>query len=345
MRHHRSQPVLLVLALTAVAPALWGTTYFVTTEWLPEDRPLLAGTLRALPAGLLLVAVTRTVPRGAWWWRAGVLGVLNIGAFFALLFVAAYRLPGGVAATLGAVQPLVVVALSAVLLHERVSGRAVLAGVTGVLGVGLLVLRGDAHLDVLGVVAGLLGAASMAVGVVLTKRWGRPADVGVVAFTGWILSAGGLFLLPLTLVWEGLPGSVSGSETLALGYMTFVNTALTYYLWVRGIQLLPASRVAYLGLLSPVVATVVGLAAAGETLSGLQVVGLLLALGSLVAAQSRGGLGPRSVPPSRVARSRTVAPWRSRSSSWSSDRSRSGSTGPSSPSAADAPAPWSTRSS
>src|SRR5688500_2918242 len=25
---------------TAVAPATWGTTYAVTTEWLPPDRPL-----------------------------------------------------------------------------------------------------------------------------------------------------------------------------------------------------------------------------------------------------------------------------------------------------------------
>ena len=58
--HRRS--VLLVLALTAVAPALWGTTYFVTTEWLPPDRPLLAGTLRALPAGLLLMVATRSLP-------------------------------------------------------------------------------------------------------------------------------------------------------------------------------------------------------------------------------------------------------------------------------------------
>lgn len=341
----RRQPLLLVLALTAVAPALWGTTYFVTTEWLPPDRPLLAGTLRALPAGLLLVAATRTLPRGGWWWRAAVLGVLNIGAFFALLFLAAYRLPGGVAATLGAVQPLVVVALSAALLHERVSGRAVVAGLTGVLGVGLLVLRGDAALDAVGVAAALLGAASMAVGVVLTKRWGRPPEVGVVAFTGWILTAGGLFLLPLMLAVEGLPDALAGSEVAALGYMTFVNTALTYYLWVRGIQLLPASRVAYLGLLSPVVATTVGLAVAGETLAALQVVGLVLTLGSLLAAQTHGGPGPRSAGGPGAGRSRTVIPWRPGSSSWSSDRSRSVSTGTPSRSAADVRAPWSTPSS
>ena len=92
--------------VTALGPAVWGSTYVVTTEVLPPDRPLLAGTLRALPAGLLLLAVTRRLPTGSWWWRAAVLGTLNIGAFFALLFVSAYRLPGGVAALLGAVGPL-----------------------------------------------------------------------------------------------------------------------------------------------------------------------------------------------------------------------------------------------
>ena len=41
-------------ALTALAPAIWGSTYLVTTEFLPPDRPLLAGMIRALPAGLYL---------------------------------------------------------------------------------------------------------------------------------------------------------------------------------------------------------------------------------------------------------------------------------------------------
>jgi probable blue pigment (indigoidine) exporter len=90
---------LTLILVTAIAPSLWGTTYLVTTELLPAGRPLLAAVIRALPAGLLLVAITRRLPQGSWWWRAFVLGALNIGVFFALLFVAAYRLPGGVAAT------------------------------------------------------------------------------------------------------------------------------------------------------------------------------------------------------------------------------------------------------
>ncbi|WP_322973532.1 EamA family transporter [Actinacidiphila yanglinensis] len=164
-----------VVLPAALAPSVWGTTYYVTTEYLPPDRPLLAGVLRALPAGLLLVAVGRRLPHGVWWWRSLVLGALNIGAFFALLFVAAYRLPGGVAATIGALQPLLVAVLSAGLLGDRLTARTVLTGLAGVLGVSLLVLRSGARLDALGVAAALGSAVVMAVGVVLSKRWPAPA--------------------------------------------------------------------------------------------------------------------------------------------------------------------------
>ncbi|RPI20788.1 MAG: hypothetical protein EHM57_07475, partial [Actinobacteria bacterium] len=118
-----------VILTTALAPAAWGSTYLVTTALLPPDRPLLAGVLRALPAGLVLAAITRQRPVGAWWAKAVVLGTLNIGGFFALLFVAAYRLPGGVAATLGAIQPLVAAGLAALLLRERVGPNIVIAGI------------------------------------------------------------------------------------------------------------------------------------------------------------------------------------------------------------------------
>jgi probable blue pigment (indigoidine) exporter len=117
---------------TSLAPLVWGTSYLTTTELLPPHRPLLAAAGRALPAGLLLLAVTRRLPVGEWWWRSAVLGGLNIGAFFALLFVTAARLPGGIAAVLTASQALLVVVLSGPMLGQRVGpwqGVAALAGV------------------------------------------------------------------------------------------------------------------------------------------------------------------------------------------------------------------------
>ena len=60
-----SRPALILL--TALAPVSWGTTYAVTTEFLPADRPLFTGLMRALPAGLLLLAVAlpHHAPRGS----------------------------------------------------------------------------------------------------------------------------------------------------------------------------------------------------------------------------------------------------------------------------------------
>ena len=282
------------LAVTALAPLAWGSTYAVTTQLLPPDRPLLAATLRALPAGLLLLLATRRLPHGSWWWRAAVLGALNIGVFFALLFLAAYRLPGGIAAVLGAVQPLLTAALAIPLLGQLPSGRALLGGVTGLFGVALVVLQATARLDAVGVLAGLGGAACMATGTVLAKRWGRPEGVGALAFTGWQLTAGGLLLLPVALAVEGTIPALGGSALVGYAYLATANTALAYWLWFRGIAKLDAPSVAFLGLLSPLAAAVIGWALLDQRLTPVQLTGMALALaGTLLGALA----GPRAVVP------------------------------------------------
>lgn len=259
------------LLLAALAPAIWGTTYIVTTELMPTDRPLLTALLRALPAGIVLTAASRRLPRGEWWWRTAVLGTLNIGAFFALLFVAAYRLPGGVAATAGALQPLVAAGLAAWLLRERFTRRVAAASLTGVAGVALLVLGPEAALDPVGVAAALAGTVSMAAGVVLTKRWGRP--VGLLAATGWQLIAGGLVLAPLAILIEGAPPQFTTQNWVGTGWLALVGTGLAYSLWFRGIERLPVNAITFLGLLSPVVATVLGWSVLGQDLTALQLTG------------------------------------------------------------------------
>jgi probable blue pigment (indigoidine) exporter len=256
----------------------------VSTELLPAGRPLLAGLLQALPAGLALAALTRTRPTGTWWARAALLGTLNIGAFFALLFYAAFRLPGGVAATLGAVQPLIAAGPAAVFLHERLCRPVLAAGVLGMVGVGLLVLRADAGLDPAGVLAGLAGTGCMASGVVLTEYWGRP--VPLLAFTSWQLVAGGIVLLPLTLAVEGAPPALSATNLAGFAWLATVGTATAYTLWFRGIQRLPVARVSILGLLSPLVAALIGWTAFGQRLSAGQLLGMALIVTAVWLGQS-----------------------------------------------------------
>ncbi|WP_433621866.1 EamA family transporter [Nocardia sp. CA-120079] len=271
--------------LTALAPLAWGTTYVVTTELLPQGHPLFAGLLRALPAGLIALALTRTLPRGTWWGKAAVLGVLNIGLFFPLLFVAAERLPGGVAATLAAAQPLIVAILAVTVLHESPSAWRIGWGAMGVVGVGLVVIGPNAALDSIGIVAGLACAATMALGVTLTKRWGRPAEVSPTAFAGWQLTAGGLFLVPVTFVFEGAPAAIDSDAVLGYLWLGLIGGLIAYVLWFRGITTLPVNSVSILSLLSPLVAAVLGAVLLGQTLGPIQLVGFALSLAAIVAGQ------------------------------------------------------------
>jgi probable blue pigment (indigoidine) exporter len=275
---------LRLMVATALAPTAWGSTYLVTTELLPPDHPVFAAVTRALPAGLLALAFARQLPRGIWWWRSLVIGTLNIGIFFPLLFVAAERLPGGVAATLGAVQPLVVAGLATAVLHETPSLWRFGWGLAGLVGVGMVVLGPEAALDPLGVAAGVTGAGSMALGVTLAKRWGRPAGVSAVGFAGWQLTAGGIVLVPASLV-EGAPPTIDVGGAAGYLWLGVFGGLAAYTLWFRGIGRLPVTSVAMLGLLSPIAAAALGAAVLGETLAPLQLAGFALALVAILGGQ------------------------------------------------------------
>jgi probable blue pigment (indigoidine) exporter len=296
----RTAPDVADRLLTALAPASWGTTYVVTATMLPPDRPLLAALLRALPAGLLvLVLIRRMPPAPVWWWRFLVLGVLNFGGFFPLLFYAAYRLPGGVAATLATVQPLIVAGLAWLVLRTRTPAPRLVAAVAGAGGVALLTLTAKARLDAAGLGAMLAAVAMLSLGIVLGKRWGSPGTP--LLSTGWQMSLGGLVLVPLTLGVEGLPDRLTPANLAGYGYLATIGGALSYLLWFRGIERLSPTSVSLLSLASPITATLAGLLVLGQTLTVPQLVGLGVALAALVLGQRRH---------TRAAPIRRRAPWR-----------------------------------
>ncbi|WP_054313357.1 EamA family transporter [Mesorhizobium sp. 1M-11] len=271
------------LALTAIAPIVWGSTYLVTTEMLPDFSPSTVAMLRALPAGLLLLVIVRQLPAGTWWLRAFVLGALNISLFLTMLFVAAYRLPGGVAGTVLAAQPLIVVFLASWLLGARLRPVAVIAALVGMGGVALLVLTPSAALDLIGVAAGLAGAGSMALGVTLTRKW-QPS-VKPLALTAWQLTAGGLLLVPVVLFVDHSIPIPTASNLIGLMWLGLVGAALTYVLWFRGIGRLNPSVASSLLFLSPVTAVMLGWAFLGEKLTLLQITGIGVVLGSIWLSQ------------------------------------------------------------
>ena len=280
------------LLITAVAPVAWGTTYIVTETFLPPDRPLFAAAARALPAGLVLLAFRHRLPRGDWWWKAALLGLCNIGLFFPLVFLAAYELPGGLAATVQAMSPLAVMAIALPTLGERPGARRVVAGLVGIVGVGLLVLRAGSQISTLGLLAAIGSVLVSALGFVLVKRWPSPTDM--LTTISWQLVAGGLVLVPVALLVEGPPPALSAANVGGLLWLTTMGTAVAYFCWFRGLVRMPAGAVSLVGLVNPVVGTLLGVLFAGELFGWPQALGMVLVLGGVVAGQRLGGRRTRA---------------------------------------------------
>lgn len=267
------------LLLTGTAPAIWGTTYIVATEFLPTYPAMTLAMLRALPAGLALLLITRQLPAGIWWMRVFVLGALNFSLFLSLLFVSAYRLPGGIAATVSSVQPLLVVFLAHLVLASPLRSALVIAALAGAAGVALMVGTTSAELDPAGVLAGLGAAGSMALGTVLSRKWKPP--VSLLTFTAWQLTAGGILLLPVVLVLEPAIPVPTVTNLVALAWLGFLGMALAYVVWLRGITRLETSVASSLLLLSPLTAVVLGWLFLGQVLDAMQISGAILIVGSI----------------------------------------------------------------
>lgn len=249
---------LLPLLTTALAPLIWGSTYLVTTTYLPPERPLTAAVLRALPAGLLLLLWTREWPRRQEVARLIVLGILNIGLFQAMLFISAYRLPGGLAAILNSTQTLWVLAFMA-LAGTRPPRLAWLSAALGVIGIVLLVASPQTQLDSLGIAAALCAALSMAAGIIFTKRW--HLHLSVLALTGWQLCIGGYL------------------------YLSLCGALLAYVLFFRGVRHLSPATVTSLGLLSPLCAFALGWIFLDQHFGWRAITGFALVLASIYGVQ------------------------------------------------------------
>ncbi|WP_435737660.1 DMT family transporter [Cellulosimicrobium sp. PMB13] len=271
--------------LAAIGPVAFGSTYFVTHEFLPGDTPLWGSAMRALPAGVVLLLIARRLPRGRWWWRSAVLGTLNMGLFFCLVYVAAQLLPSSVAASLMSLSPFAIAGAAWLLVRERPTARVAFAAVLGGAGVLLIVGTATGALDGWGVAASVASMVLSSIGAVLMKRWddGTP----VLTVTAWQLVVGGIELVVAAAVVEGAPPSVTPTEAAAFAYVSLVATALGFVCWFSGFRHLPAGAVGVIGLLNPVTGVALGVAVGGEALTVTQALGIGLVLSSIALVNLR----------------------------------------------------------
>lgn len=267
---------------------IWGTTP-LAIKWSGEGGGFLFGVSARMVLGLfvclvLIAVMGRSMP---WHGRARatylVAGVSLWGAMTSVYWAAQY-IPSGLISVLFGLTPVVTGLMALRWLDERAFSLARILGL--VLGVGGLAVIFGRSLS-LGPAATLgVGAVSLSVlihsaGAVWVKR--IDARLGALeTTTGALLIAVPLYLTTWGLVEGAWPAALPQRTVAAIVYLAVFGSALGFILYFYVLQRLPASRVALITLMTPVLALLIGQWANGEQVGTVQWLGtaaILVGLG------------------------------------------------------------------
>lgn len=260
--------------------ASWGAC-FVAIRYGLVDAPLVwFAALRALLAGVALLAVARITRRPApprsSWSGIGVLAVVNVAVAFVAMFAGTAGVASGVAAVLANAQPLLIVLPAWLLFQERPRARTLLALLIGFTGLAIAAAPGGLGG---GAALSLGSAAALTAGTLLARRL---AAVDVVMLAGWQFIIGGTVLAGWAAATEGWPDVAWTPRFIAaLAFLALIGSAATTLIWFSELKHAPLVTVSAWTLLTPVFGITFGWLLLGDRLSGQQSLGVGLVLAAL----------------------------------------------------------------
>ncbi|MFA0611073.1 DMT family transporter [Vibrio sp. 10N.222.49.B4] len=263
--------------LLAMIPAFfWGTTYAVTQFTLQEWPPLLLGALRALPAGLLLLVVTPTLPQKGEWQIIFTLGLINIATFFSLIFVMALTLPSAISGVGMISVPVFAMIFHWVVKKQRPQLIQALSGVGLITLAWILFNPSQIVLNPIGLGAMFAAIMCIVIGSSITKSLGSRMHWWKVLT--WQLILGGTILSVASGVHAFIDpqpyvNAVTHFDTRnAMGLMWVIglNTALGYGMYVWLLQRMSVVDFTFGGIANPVAGIVTGMVLMGESFTAVQ---------------------------------------------------------------------------
>jgi drug/metabolite transporter (DMT)-like permease len=280
-------------AILIGANLVYATSYVATRLTLDDVPPATLAFIRCALGGLLLLPLALRTPRGARLtsadhWRIAGMGALGFAAAFALGHWGLMRSTAANAALLIIVEPLAIMALSPLMLGERLRAREAAGGALALAGTVLVVLDGIPGLtarlaphwrgDLLLVTAGLGYAAYSLLGREVLRR--HPSTPVTALSIAW----GGAALVPLA-VWEwgnGARPAWTGPAVLGALYLAVIITALAYLVWNWALERVPAPRAAVFLTVQPITGAVLGVVLLGDAFTVFTAAGGALIVTGLV---------------------------------------------------------------
>lgn len=291
-----ASPLLVILAF-AIVYIVWGSTYFFIQLAMVSFPPFLLGAVRFLIAGIIMMVwarlkgellfVKRDIKHAA---VSGIL-MLFIGTG-AVIWVEQY-LPSAMVAIMISSGPLWFILLDKPKWAQNFRSKATIGGlVLGFTGIILLFSEkiigtfstaGNQH-DLSGVLILIVGSIAWAGGSLYSKHYSTTGSVSV--NIAWQMLAAGIVFIPGSLIngelrqfdWEAItPGA-----WMSVWYLVIFGSIAGFSAYVWLLKVRSATQVSTHAYVNPVVAILLGVFFANEHISLLQILGLVVILGSVL---------------------------------------------------------------
>lgn len=291
-----ANPLLITIAF-AIVYIVWGSTYFFIQMAVQDFPPLLLGAIRFLAAGALLLGWSlikgeRIFVKSSLITSA-VVGILLLVVGNGVVIWAEQTLPSALVAILVSSAPIWFVLLDKPNWAINFNSKSTLAGLAvGFLGVILLfgeqmnamLTENTDRSKIFGMLLLLIGAISWSSGSLYSKH--HPSEGSPTVNVAWQMVIAGLVFLPASLFnheFESVRWSqISVEAWLAMAYLVLFGSIIAYSAYVWLLQVRPATQVSTYAYVNPVIAVILGIVFAHETISLVQVIGLVVILGSVL---------------------------------------------------------------
>jgi drug/metabolite transporter (DMT)-like permease len=293
----KAPSTLMVAVAFAIVYVVWGSTYFFIHKALDGFPPFFIGTFRFITAGLLMMAWAIIQGENVFQFKnirpAIITGLLLLFVGNGVVIWVEQFLPSAMVAIMVSSSPLWFVLLDKPKWNENLTNKSTIIGLLiGFAGVILLFSERvmstftslNSGRDLFAMLLVIIGSMTWAGGSLYSKYTSNQ-NSAVVNSTWQMLSAGIAFLPASILSGEFNRldlAAVPSDSWFAIIYLIIFGSIIGFsaYVWLLKNQ--PATKVSTYAYVNPVVAVLLGIFFAGESISAIQIMGLVVILLSVL---------------------------------------------------------------
>jgi drug/metabolite transporter (DMT)-like permease len=269
--------------------AMWSSAFTSARVIVEYAPPLTALALRFLVSGTLGILIAFALGQNMrltrqQWTGVVVFGLCQNALYLGLNFVAMQTIAASLAAIIASTMPLLVALVGWLFLGQKIRALGVAGLVAGVVGVVVIMgARITGGVDLFGLILCLIGVLSLTVATLAVL--GAASGGNVLMIVGLQMLVGSAVLWLPALAWETFDVTWNWQLIVAFLYTTIVPGLLATWVWFVLVGRIGAVKASTFHFLNPFLGVAIAAALLGETIGVLDVVGVVIIAGGILAVQ------------------------------------------------------------